>query len=75
MTIEVLILSGAAASVVGYLVGWFGHGEHRKGCNECDADLRRRAEAQQAANHDYEHKVLGRNCPDAKCDRNRPAND
>lgn len=69
MTPDIFILSGVTAAVAGYLVGWFGHGEHRKGCNECDAHIRQQAERQRELQHDYAHKT-GMGCDDEECPRN-----
>lgn len=56
----------------GYAYGWRSHPIHRKGCNECDADVRRAEERQRELNHTYHHENGFGNCPDAKCPQNKP---
>lgn len=45
-----------AVGLIGYAYGWYSHPKHRKGCNECDAVLRREAEAQREMAHDADHR-------------------
>ena len=55
-------------SMIGFVYGWVSH-RYRKGCNECDAAMRRAVELRAKIEHDNVHRGL-MSCEDKSCPQN-----